>query len=437
MKRIALLLFLAAIIMTGCGKEKQPLSQPSVILESGDRIHIDAESIAILDKDKESIIKDINAYKNLKADDSLYMDIPKEAPVLEYVERFAEDQDFEEYYEQFEEMFKYAFPDRELKEEYLYYWGGSSEITYNEDGSMNPLKLVRDNLEVLKSGGEGPVGLIYDEDILGGRTEWDYPIDFEIGSQIGAGYFNMNKGKTEEIYGKMENGAYPMASVFEPKDYYECIASYPPDSEESYPLLDGECKIKDAVRFFEDYVNGMPYPKEEDANLGTKVVEVGVLKIRDGLYGYQLQVSKTYEGIVFDYIRNGTVTEGGSDYASCAGEAFMLESCDVDYMYSYFGVHFMDSVKEYKSIIPFDKALQITATSMTSDVVFDVISVELVYTATPHKDSNGYVKIDDGHPSDVDPYWKFALYNPNDNKTYRCYVSAVDGSFKYFKEVNQ
>ena len=307
----------------------------------------------------------------------------------------------------------------------------------NEDGSMNPLKLVRDNLEVLKSGGEGPVGLIYDEDILGGRTEWDYPIDFEIGSQIGAGYFNMNKGKTEEIYGKMENGAYPMASVFEPKDYYECIASYPPDSEESYPLLDGECKIKDAVRFFEDYVNGMPYPKEEDANLGTKVVEVGVLKIRDGLYGYQLQVSKTYEGIVFDYIRNGTVTEGGSDYASCAGEAFMLESCDVDYMYSYFGVHFMDSVKEYKSIIPFDKALQITATSMTSDVVFDVISVELVYTATPHKDSNGYVKIDDGHPSDVDPYWKFALYNPNDNKTYRCYVSAVDGSFKYFKEVNQ
>ena len=86
MKRTAFLLFLAAIIMTGCGKEKQALSQPSVILESGDRIHIDAESIAILDKDKESVIKDINAYKNLKADDSLYMDIPKEAPVLEYVE---------------------------------------------------------------------------------------------------------------------------------------------------------------------------------------------------------------------------------------------------------------------------------------------------------------------------------------------------------------
>ena len=91
----------------------------------------------------------------------------------------------------------------------------------------------------------------------------------------------------------------------------------------------------------------------------------------------------------------------------------------------------MDSIKEYKSIVRFEKALDIVASSMTQDVTFEVKRIEFVYSQFPHITAEGYVQTDDGRPTDVSLVWKFELYNPNDDKYYRCYVSAVDATFTY------
>ena len=107
------------LIINGCGKSDSSLSQPFAEVGDNDGVVIETHPIDIIDINSDQIIESVNSYDNLNADNSLYVDIPESAPVLEFTERCAEGQNFEEYYKQYIEMFNYLFPNRELQDEYL------------------------------------------------------------------------------------------------------------------------------------------------------------------------------------------------------------------------------------------------------------------------------------------------------------------------------
>ena len=77
---------------------------------------------------------------------------------------------------------------------------------------------------------------------------------------------------------------YATLDSYNPIDYLTYIATYAPDSKESYKLLDKEIPINEAVDFYEHYINGLPYPR--DKNFKTVVISVEVYKVTDNVYGY-------------------------------------------------------------------------------------------------------------------------------------------------------
>lgn len=441
---ICLLLCAVMLFLSGCENKKNNNRTDSPHeIQSSDMISKELDSIDIIDLNKNEIIKLTDSYSNFHASDETYVKIPKNAPVLEYVAKTDTSQNFKEYYNAFLEIFKYTFPEKKIDERYLFYTGGSSREDYDDQGNQTRYyNLVKDYKQKLESGEEGSVNLLYDESWYRDITEWTYPICLELGSSIGYGYAVINKGKSVELYGKkhyddiggkmVANGAdrYPLLESFDPIDCFETIKTYPPDSDESYNLLDGKCKIKDAVQYFEKYVNNIPYPKNN--NLNTQVVEVDVLKVNDNTYGYYFITSKNYHGITFDYMRSGTEMNTKSDYSYAGGNAFMIESNDIDIIYGYYKLQLMDSIKLYDKIISFEDALKTTSSSLTSEVRFEIKKIEFVYNEKPYITNDGYIQTENGEPRNVSPSWKFTLFNPNDNKYYRCYVNAINGDFRYF-----
>jgi hypothetical protein len=452
MKKIPcyLMCFLLLTALTGCKNDADTNTNSLVhnTKESSDCINVETNNIDILETDKDSIINSIDSYPNLISSDTLYTDIPQTAPVLKYVSRVGENQDFEKYYSEFTTLFDYIFPDKNIIEDYLFYTGKNSYEDYDEEGNLTrTYNLVKDYYEKLVSSDEGVVNLLYDESWYGDMTDWKSPVCLELGANIGYGYAVINKGKTVEISGKqnmndlggqiVEDGVdrYPILESFDPVDYFEIEKTYSPESEESYKLSDKECKIKDAVEFYENYINNLPYP--ENSNLETKVVEVDVMKVNEDTYGYYFLTSKSYNGVTFDYMRSGTEMNTMSDYSYIGGNAFMIESDDVDIIYGYYKLQLMDSIEEYENIVSFDDSLKTVSTSLTSDVRFTVRKIEFVYCEKPFRTDEGYIQTDDGEPREVSPSWKFTLYNPNDNKYYRCYVDATTGEFRYFTTVQE
>ena len=72
-----------------------------------------------------------------------------------------------------------------------------------------------------------------------------------------------------------------------PGRYYECVSSLFPDSTESFTLLDGkEISIKDAVAFYENYINSIPVT--EPPVFKIHVDQVDVFRLDDEHYALKL-----------------------------------------------------------------------------------------------------------------------------------------------------
>ncbi len=409
--RLYLVSILLILFLAGCSKkvsQESPDNYESI--ESTDRIHIEAQPVAINSLSDDEIKEKINSCENLKASEGFFTNIPESAPVLEFVARVGENkQDFEEYYKQFVEEFKYFFPECEMDENCLFYLGQNS--TYE-----NGLNLVKDYRDRLASGDEGEVELIYDEnDQEAELTAWEMAAEMSFSTDIGYGAGTVYTGS--------------LIKLGLNSDSFEYVGTYSPESKESFKLADKETAINEAVGFFENYINGMPYP--EESNMKTTVGEVIVYKVNEDSYGYYFNVSSSYQGVIYDY--GMPISHRFSDvdtfFASCRGDAFMAESnCMAFASSSFYRLQLMDDVVRYDGVYSLENAIKAASDELTSEVEFEVLKAEFVYLPIYFKDENNYVQMGDGIPRSTKPYWKFTMYNTNDGKNYDVYVSAKDGS---------
>ncbi|MDR0918823.1 MAG: hypothetical protein LBM93_06175 [Oscillospiraceae bacterium] len=426
------------VSLVGCGKNSDDnqssdntsgIYDSSAISTSDNLIPID-----ILSLDKAAVIDIINSQSNFKTGENIDIQIPEKTPVLEFISRNSTTQNFENYYKEYKSMFEYLFPNHTLNENYLFYNGGSSKIEYDDNGNkIQDFNKVKDKYEDLVSGKEGDVSLLYDETWLRDVTDWNSQVCFEMGTEIGAGYTVINKGKTVEICGKIGD-FYPCLESYDPVDHLELVASYSPDSTESYKLSDKEIPINEAVDFFENYINNLPYPS--NANLEISVIGVDVYKVNNNIFGYNFLTTGSYQGIAFEHLKNGTMTLNSANfgnYLTSGGNAFMVESNDVDILYGYYRVLTIENTKQYNKVINFETATEKISSNLSDKVIFDVQKTEFIYRRKLIKTAEGFVDVEGGYPNEVVPVWKFTLYNPNDGLIYLAYVDAKDGeNFRYY-----
>ncbi len=430
-KAIIVLSVLLMLSLSGCSDNKSDVDK------TGTKETVPLSKISINTETANNIL---SSYSNLRiADDFVFGMSNDITQVYEYTMGVPSDIDMEEYYNEFKSMFEYLFPGHVLNNEFLFYIGDNSsfELDYDSGKIVKNYNKVSDWYNKVISGEEGRVAFLYDESWFRNITEWNSPVCLVLGNPIGYGYAVINKGKTEElgnckVYDKaLKAERYATLESCNPIDFLTYIATYAPDSKESYKLLDKEIPINEAVDYYEHYINGLPYPR--DKNFKTVVISVEVYKVTDNVYGYYFLTDKEYQGVPFDYIRDGTQLSNFIDYTSCGGNAFMVESDDVDVVYAYYANQYITSETAYKEIIPFEKACQIISEKMTDIVVFEVQRAELIYSEIMGKTSDGYVDVENP-TSSVSPTWKFTLHNPNDIYDYICYVDAVDGeNFRYYR----
>lgn len=420
-------------LLCGCGKSnsitmKADSAEGGVIEESNSTAPQFADfvgeypekPISVLTLSKDEIRQAINAQPNFNCTENLYVNIPERASVYEFAAYGVHVPQFDytaaQYKKDFEELFSYLFPDREIDlnclkySKYLGYDYAKQDYIFDEG-------FVRDN-DNLPDG----VNFIYDGDVY-----------LETNSEIGVGSGLVNKGEAAEIAFENSLDSDFSLSGFEPDDYFESVGIYSPQSEKSYPLLDGEMRICDAVAFFEDYVNNAPISTGLQRNLRTRVYNVEVLKVNDK-YGYYFTTVAELRGVGYEPVIYGTVSE--YSYDPTRGEAFMIRRGDVDYIHCFYGSEWTFDVKPRGEIVPVETAIKNMSDKLTAAVTFDVISIEFVYVQQFVRDEQGHINIDT-YEAKITPAWRITAGNLNDNHTYMCYVDAADGgNFRFYTTPN-
>ena len=452
-KRIALLI-LTAMLLSGCQPnpntgssqtdspaDTEQSRQESVVdsQQSQPEQIPDASTITICGQSQNEIRDAIQARENMTLGEDFVVSAPEQAAVYTYTAKAGGAyKGMQECDRQFRALFAYFFPDHTIYNEHLYYTGGSSKLIYNDDGTIEQdYHLVSDWYDKLIAGDEGRVNYLYDETWKRNVDEWNGQVCLETGNPVGYGYFVMNKGKLVGKLGKtvydeqLQADRYPLLSSFDPADRLTPIATYAPSSTESYPLLDKEMPIHEAVAFFEEYVNSTPYP--EESNLETKVASVDVMKIGSDTYGYYFHTTACFRSVIYDYSLPGSRDPYDWTYNQLGGYGFMLESNDVDVMYGYYRLTDIESATPLSSVITPVEAVAAISEAMSDYVPFVAQKLEFVYTQKSVLTEEGYVNTET-YETEVVPAWKMTLYHSNDDLTYICYVNAADGKqFRYDK----
>lgn len=393
--------------------------------------------ISLLTKSEEEIRSEINSHPNFKCSDNLYVNIPENASVYEFKTYSIHVPQFDypgaQYKNDFEEVFKYLFPDREINPDYLQY---SKYLGYDhEKGCRIEDKGYVKDKAILPDG----VEFTYNE--MPERTaEWNSPIYLELVSEIGGGAGDINKGETVYLAGKKDyddwnqkvvsSDTYNTLRLFYPGYYFENVGKYSPKSEKSFKLLDGEMKICDAVNFFENYINNIPISTGLQRNVRTSVYNVIVLKIGDDTYGFYFNTRPQFQGVNYEPMVTGVMSK--YSYEPTGGDAFMIRSGDVDIINGFFGNKWTFDVSTCEKILPVETAIKNISDKLSDSVTFEVDTVEFVYVQQFVKDELGHIDINK-YEAHITPAWRITAGNLNDNRIYMCYVDAKDGgNFRYY-----
>ena len=421
-------------------------SENSAEIETHDVIHF--EDVAPAEKGKSAecnneieyytnaeVREIIGNLPNFKAADDMTSYVPKKADHVSEFYNYASDYlPPEEGLREFYALYKYLLPGYEFDESALYLHGRASDA---DDNFFHP---YFENYDAIMNGtlipGERAKLIIYDE----GKYEKKRALSensayFMIRTPFGNDLCVFNKGvinrEAARIYGESGYSAKEILSfgrsrMFngEYSGYFDYVGTYSPDSGEVFPLLDKEISIKDAVDFFEDYINTLPCAITPTYRIHVNFVNV--YKAEEGLYCYAYITSREYDGIPFDYTISGTHVSRGGDM----GVGAMIKSGDVDWIYGCFRAMHAEEETQYTEFIPFTDAVKKASEKMTGYVNFDVTDARLVYC------SGASEKVGDtfgDYRYKVYPMWRISLYNPNDGLDYTCYVNALDGGFEYYK----
>lgn len=425
-------------LLSGCDGNRTQISESKSTSSESSVVFSDfvgeypENPISLLTKSEEEIRSEINSNPNFKCSDNLYVNIPENASVYEFktygvhVPKF--DYPATQYRKDFEQTFKYFFPDREIDMDYLKY----SKYLGEDKGYEEGLVKDKENLPDI-------IAFEYDE-MPEQTAEWTSPVYIDLRTEIGSGGITVIKGEAAFLVGKntydgMKNelvpsDTYNRLAYFEPGFYFEQVGTYSPQSEKSFNLIDGEMKICDAVKFFENYINNAPISTGLQRNMRTSVYNVRVLKIDENTYGYYFATRGQFEGVNYEPVVYGSMST--YSYDPTGGEALMIRSDDVDYIRGFYGASWTFDVKACDSIVPVETAVKNISENLSENVTFEVDTVEFVYVQRFVKDEQGHINIDT-YESHKTPAWRITMKNLNDNLTYMCYVDAKDGgNFRYY-----
>lgn len=388
---------------------KVPVSESSVKHENPRTNYTKEEAVEIIDKYSDP---------KLKVSEDFSVDAPKK---IDHVSTFlcgtTAQLAARESIEDFRSAFNFLFPNHDFDENCFYYVGPNSSM--EQEGGY---KRVAERYKELVSGEEEAYLFFYDES----DTEKEDRVALTLRSPFGSDITTVNKGAAHRLAYHMGLTTSYGSDIFTASRYFTYVGSYSPDSEEVFKLSDKEISVKDAVVFFENYVNSLPCLIKPCFSI--HVNDVQVYKVDEDLYCYNYTTSKIYDGIPFDYAVSGS--HGGRGNRDL-GIGEMIKSNDVDYIYGTFKTATVMDEKQFSDIISFEKAVTITSEKMTDYVEFEVKSAQLVYCT--NDDIGGSGKLGETK-NPVFPAWKLMLYNPNDNCSYSCYVNVLSGDFESYRE---
>lgn len=182
--------------------------------------------------------------------------------------------------------------------------------------------------------------------------------------------------------------------LFVAGDYFHYVKSCSPDSKEKVKLLDGEISVKDAVKFYENYINNIPCTIKQVITIS--VNKVDIYHVRGDLYCLSFVTSPKYDGIPFagtESYASGKVKER---YNLDLGYGHMIRTDDVDGFYGTFKTYTVIDEIQYKDYVSLERALEIVSEKMTqpirinTDSIFKVDSVRLVYVFDNNVGSSGF-----------------------------------------------
>ncbi len=428
MKKLAAL-FLSITVITLCSAcENNDNNSSNPDLNFGDPI--DKHENPITYYTKEEVKEMIEQNSNLKvSDDFFYTLVPK---TIDHVSEFVTGTSYQlqpkEELEEFKTVFKYLFPNHELDENCLYYFNNYEDVdkTLAVDDGYFPLS-NKEVYDTYMSGGyvhDGLTFMVYKEDY----AEREESVSLYYRSPFGNDYCAFNKGVLEK-YSAQKNGettyfASSNICAFITNHATEFVGSFPPDSEEKFKMLDDkEISIKEAVKFFEDYIVSIPTAAEH-SGFGIHVNEVYVYQISetDDHCVFQFITSRSFDNIPFSYVYDGTDVDG-MDRDMSVG--CMVVTDDVEGAYSTYNAYKAFDEKKHTDFIPFEKAVKTISEKLTDYVDFEVTRAELLY-----RDNKKIYWGQIGENfTQAHPAWKLTLENTNDGVRYVAYVNALTGEF--------
>ena len=378
--------------------------------------------------------------------DNFHANIPKKLDCIYTFRKYCPEMDspFDLYYS-FLQLYKYLFPDEDLNDRNLFYFGKNSN---NQNGN-DDVKNINDNFNEFKSEVSENVYYMFYSPYFQPSQKNTISEDnhfLELGNPVGFSLTNFNKGVLSAFISK-QNGVLNNAFLetytdpnrfapFDPTTGYSqpfSIKSYLRESDDIITLTDGkDISIRDAVEFYEDYINSLPFTKEPNTDItvmSATAIEVG----KKGECCLAFLTTQSYKGIPFDYKPYGTYVFGSGDnaYEQFISMGYMSVIDDVDSSYGFVRHMCIEDEKLYNEIIPLTSAVSKCRDSMSEYAEWELLSVEIVYCS---KQAQGNSDTSQGFIYDVKPCYKFVLYNEIDSIEYVVYVDALAGELeRYYK----
>ena len=191
---------------------------------------------------------------------------------------------------------------------------------------------------------------------------------------------------------------------------------------EKHRLCSEEVTVGEAVSYLEkDYLSCLGYA--HDQRFSFKVNEVSLRKLNDKSSAYILYFTPAWDGLPFDSSEEMSMPGGDTDRFGVHGEALVTGKNEIDAAVG-LQIYDVEELGSIDTLIPLSDAFGKVSRELTDQVVFDVLSAQLVYSGRQMQPQE--------LAAELSPCWRLTLFNPNDLHYYVCYVDARSGEFSYF-----
>lgn len=468
-KRLLLLLSLFSLLFCGCqhndqqqssadfSGESTPLNSSTVTTNPADIEKIDISSLnptkghyskydnLIEYYTEEEARQIVSSSTDYQISTDCNLKIPKKIDhVSRFTKKYSEQDELYDFYQSYLKMYKYLFSNETFDDNNLFYYGTNSD---NQEGDDKVKTIGKNFSEFFNEDKKDIYFMFYSSHFYDGQpaSQDQHNHFLELSSPAGTIMTNFNKGylasyvsdinqTTNDYFLETYTSPYMFSSFDSQTGSFAGFESttYATDSDATHTMLDGNSlSVCDAVVFFENYINTLPYPK--NPNLDVIVTSVSADEINDGQYCYAFDLTLAFEGIPFDYMPYGThvLDNGNGGYEATVRMGYMAVSNDVDAAYGFCRYVDISDKTDTAQIVTFENALKCCCESMSALVDWELRSVEFVYCAgngkkaePPYQDTE-YT---------VSPNYKFVLYNADDGLCYSVYIDAISGEFvRYYK----